>query len=51
MKHQIQSIEEYQQAYQKSVQDPEGFWADIAHSFQWKKPWDKTLEWNFDDLA
>jgi acetyl-CoA synthetase len=50
MKHQIQSIEEYQQAYHKSVQDPEGFWADIAHSFQWKKPWDKTLEWNFDDL-
>jgi acetyl-CoA synthetase len=29
------------------VEDPEGFWAEIAATFTWKKPWDKVLEWNF----
>jgi acetyl-CoA synthetase len=43
----ITSFEEYQQAYQKSVEQPEEFWADIAANFQWRKPWDKVLEWNF----
>ncbi len=43
----IQSFEAYQEAYQKSITDPEGFWAEIAQSFQWKKTWDKVLNWNF----
>jgi acetyl-CoA synthetase len=43
----IQSFEAYQEAYQKSITDPEGFWAEIAQSFQWKKTWDKILNWNF----
>ncbi|MFT4024292.1 MAG: acetate--CoA ligase, partial [Flavihumibacter sp.] len=45
--YQIRSKEEYQQAYQKSVIDPEGFWGDIASHFFWRKRWDKVLEWNF----
>lgn len=45
--YQIKTAEEYRQAYQKSVADPEGFWADIAGNFQWRRPWDKVLEWNF----
>jgi acetyl-CoA synthetase len=44
---QIQSMEEYRQAYEQSVQDPERFWAKQAESFQWRKKWDKVLEWNF----
>ncbi|MCB0501629.1 MAG: AMP-binding protein, partial [Bacteroidetes bacterium] len=47
MKHQITSIEEYHEVYQKSVEQPEAFWADIAESFEWKKKWDKVLEWDF----
>ncbi len=43
----IKTQEEYNNAYRKSVQDPEGFWADIASSFFWRKRWDKVLEWNF----
>ena len=46
---QITSYEHYQQAYNKSVVDPEGFWADVAANFLWKKRWDKTLQWNFRD--
>ncbi|MCA0397167.1 MAG: acetate--CoA ligase [Bacteroidetes bacterium] len=45
--YQISSKEAYQQAYQRSVTDPEGFWADIASHFFWRKRWDKVLEWNF----
>jgi acetyl-CoA synthetase len=46
---QVSSFEEYQAVYKQSVEDPEGFWAGIAQNFQWRKPWHKTLEWNFDD--
>jgi len=45
--YQIQSFEEYQQAYKKSVEDPEGFWGEIAETFQWRKKWDKVVDWNF----
>ncbi|MPR36176.1 acetate--CoA ligase [Salmonirosea aquatica] len=41
------TFEEYQTAYQKSVDDPEVFWAGIAGHFQWRRPWEKVLDWNF----
>ncbi|MBL7726641.1 MAG: acetate--CoA ligase, partial [Dinghuibacter sp.] len=44
---QVKNFEEYQAAYQKSVSDPEGFWAEVAGAFYWRKQWDKVLEWNF----
>jgi acetyl-CoA synthetase len=47
--YQIKSYEEYQQAWKKSVEDPEGFWGEVASHFQWKKPWDSVLEWNFNE--
>ncbi len=45
--YQIKSLEEYNAAYKKSVEDPEGFWGDIAENFAWKKKWDSVLEWDF----
>ncbi|MDR6566390.1 acetyl-CoA synthetase [Chitinophaga ginsengisegetis] len=47
--YQIKSIEDYQQAYQQSVIDPEGFWANVADHFYWRRKWDKVLDWNFKD--
>ena len=44
---QIRSLEEYHEAYKKSEQDPEGFWADVAKHFTWRKPWERVLDWNF----
>ena len=49
MTSQITSFEEYQKVYQQSVTDPEGFWAAQAETFQWRKKWDKVLDWNFRD--
>lgn len=45
--YQIRTPDEYQSAYHKSVNDPEGFWADVASNFYWRKRWDKVLDWNF----
>ena len=43
----IRTFEDYQAAYQYSVEDPEGFWAEAAQEFKWHKPWKKVLDWNF----
>lgn len=43
----INSLEEYHEQYKRSVEDPEGFWNERAETFQWKKKWDKTMEWEF----
>jgi acetyl-CoA synthetase len=45
--YQIRSAEQYRSAYKKSVDDPEGFWSEIASHFHWHKQWDKVLEWDF----
>lgn len=46
--YQIKSQEEYSAAYEKSIKDPEGYWAAVAASFLWRKRWDTLLQWNFD---
>ncbi|PHS04139.1 MAG: acetate--CoA ligase [Kordia sp.] len=43
----IKSHQEYQETYQISIEQPEQFWDEVANSFVWRKPWDKTLEWDF----
>ncbi len=41
-------FETYQQMYKRSVDDPEGFWAEMAEKFvSWDSKWDKVLDWNF----
>jgi acetyl-CoA synthetase len=45
----INSFEDYQEKYALSVENPEQFWEGIANEFQWKKKWDKVLEWNFSE--
>lgn len=47
--YQIKSLEEYKSAYEKSVENPENYWAFVASSFYWRKKWDKVLDWNFTD--
>ncbi|MEO1050459.1 MAG: acetate--CoA ligase [Bacteroidota bacterium] len=45
--YEINSLEDYQNAYEQSINDPEEFWSDIAEDFKWQKTWDKVLEWDF----
>ena len=34
----------YDEAYSRSLEDPEGFWADAASGIDWNKTWDKVLD-------
>ena len=44
----IKSIEEYEALYKRSVEDPEGFWAERAEdALHWYKKWGKVLDWDF----
>jgi acetyl-CoA synthetase len=45
--YQIKSLEDYQQAWKKSIESPEEFWSTIAENFHWYKKWDSVLNWNF----
>ncbi|WP_147819261.1 acetate--CoA ligase [Salidesulfovibrio onnuriiensis] len=44
----VRSMEEYDAAYKRADEDPEGFWGDRAKDLvEWFKPWDTTLEYDF----
>lgn len=45
--HKIDSFQDYQQAYAKSIENPEEFWAEVAGDFLWRRKWDTVLEWDF----
>ena len=41
---------QYDAMYARSIEDPEGFWAEQANKYvTWSKPWTKTLDWSFDE--
>ncbi len=42
----IKSREDYDRIYKRSVEDPEGFWSEIAGDLPWFKKWDSVLEWS-----
>ncbi len=44
----ISSLGGYIHEYQKSIADPESFWAAIAEDFHWRKKWDEVLKWDFE---
>ncbi len=45
----IKSMAEYEELYRRSVEDPEGFWAEMAEkSISWFRKWDKVLEYDFE---
>ncbi len=42
------SIEKYEEMYQRSISDPDGFWAEIAEAFVWEKKWDQVCDYSFE---
>jgi hypothetical protein len=39
----IKSMEEYKELYKKSIEDPQGFWAEMAEEYlDWFKRWGKA---------
>jgi len=44
----VGGMSEYESLYRRSVEDPEGFWAEMADQhIAWFKKWDKVLEYDF----
>jgi acetyl-CoA synthetase len=40
--------EQYKAMYDRSIADPDGFWAEQAEKFiTWSKPWDRVSDWDF----
>ncbi|MBW2637345.1 MAG: acetate--CoA ligase [Deltaproteobacteria bacterium] len=45
----IKGKEEYEKLYTRSIEDPDGFWAEIAEEYvTWFKKWDTVEDYNFD---
>jgi acetyl-CoA synthetase len=43
----IRTEEDYRHQYQRSIEQPEKFWSEVAETFIWKKKWDTVLEYDF----
>ncbi len=43
----ISSLAEYQQLYDRSVADPEGFWAGEAERISWSRKWDRVRDCDY----
>jgi acetyl-CoA synthetase len=43
----FENLEEYEQAVQSGISDPEAYWADVARQFTWSRPWSTVLQWDF----
>jgi len=41
----IKSMEEYEKMYKRSVDDPEGFWQEMAEQIDWFKKWDSVFHY------
>jgi acetyl-CoA synthetase len=41
--------DKYNEMYERSIADPEGFWAEQAEEFiDWFEPWTKVWDWDYD---
>jgi len=44
---QLKSPEAFQEAYRNSIDNSSEFWAEIASTFQWHKPWKEVLRYDW----
>jgi len=43
----VKTMDQYKAMYKRSIEDPEGFWAEVAEDFVWYKKWDKVRSYDF----
>ena len=43
----ISTIEQYQELYERSINDPEGFWTEHANRLHWCEKWNTLREWDY----
>ncbi|MEM6333254.1 MAG: acetate--CoA ligase [Planctomycetota bacterium] len=45
----VRSMAEYDAIYQRSIDEPEAFWAGVAGRLHWFEPWDEVVDWKAPD--
>ena len=45
----LKTKEEFSKAQQRAVTDPESFWGEIASTFVWKTPFEKVVQYDWND--
>ena len=45
--HKITSVSDFEIARKKAIDSPEVFWSEIAETFEWIKPWDTVLQYDW----
>ena len=50
MQNRIESVDQYREFYNSSLENQEAYWSNIAETFTWKKKWNKVASGNFDEL-
>ena len=40
-------LQDYQDAYRRSTEETEAFWAEVAGELDWFKPWNKVFQWQY----
>ncbi|MFZ9969689.1 MAG: acetyl-coenzyme A synthetase N-terminal domain-containing protein, partial [Bacteroidia bacterium] len=45
----MQSKADYEREYQRSIEDSIGFWKEKSTSLNWQQPFDRVLDWNFQE--
>src|ERR1700755_37651 len=43
----IGGIDKYRSMYERSIKDPDGFWAEQAERLEWKQRWNKVSQYDF----
>ena len=41
------ALQDYDGVYARSIEDPEGFWAEAAEGLHWFRRWDQVFQWEY----
>jgi acetyl-CoA synthetase len=44
----VKSLDEYKALYERSINDPDGFWTEQAERMTWTKKWDTLQQWDYE---
>ena len=44
----VKNMDQYRELYERSLTDPDGFWAEVAEDFDWFRKWDSVRSYNYD---
>ncbi|HEY1812213.1 MAG TPA: acetate--CoA ligase [Kofleriaceae bacterium] len=45
----VKSMADYERMAARAAADPDGFWAEIAGTLAWQKPWSRVVDWKLPD--